>query len=340
MGNKSGKVPAPNYFLPQNAEINLDFEIIYKALKSKALMDTQLTRDILKKVRQIEVRTNRLVNDSLAGSYQSVFKGRGMNFDEVREYVPGDDIRTIDWNVTARTGIPHIKKFTEERELTIMLMIDISGSGEFGSSTSSKRELMAEIGSVLAFSAVRNSDKVGLVLFTDTPELYIPPKKGRGHILRIIREILYFKPKGVKTDVKGVLDFVNRVIKRKCVSFLISDFALPGEFEEELKILQPKLQITNRRHDLISLMVSDPREYELPDVGWITLEDAESGEQVEVNTSDRQVREEYNTIATIRQKMIHKSMRLAGIDLLDLRTDRSYLPPLLSFFRDRKKRAL
>ena len=303
-------------------------------------MDTQLTRDILKKVRQIEVRTNRLVNDSLAGSYQSVFKGRGMNFDEVREYVPGDDIRSIDWNVTARTGIPHIKKFTEERELTIMLMIDISGSGEFGSSISSKRELMAELGSVLAFSAVRNSDKVGLVLFTDSPELYIPPKKGRGHILRIIREILYFKPKGVRTDIKGTLDFVNRVIKRKCVSFLISDFALPGEFEEELKVLQPKLQITNRRHDLISLMVSDPREYELPDVGWITLEDAESGEQVEVNTSDRQVREEYKTIATMRQKMIHKSMRLAGIDLLDLRTDRSYLPPLLSFFRDRKKRAL
>lgn len=303
-------------------------------------MDTQLTRDILKKVRQIEVRTNRLVNDSLAGSYQSVFKGRGMNFDEVREYVPGDDIRTIDWNVTARTGIPHIKKFTEERELTIMLMIDISGSGEFGSSASSKRELMAELGSVLAFSAVRNSDKVGLILFTDATELYIPPKKGRGHILRIIREILYFKPKGVKTDVKGALDFVNRVIKRKCVSFLISDFALPGEFEEEMKQLQPKLQITNRRHDLISLMVSDPREYELPDVGWITLEDAESGEQVEVNTSDRQVREEYNSIATQRQKMIQKGMRHAGVDLLDLRTDRSYLPPLLSFFRDRKKRSL
>jgi len=303
-------------------------------------MDTQLTRDILKKVRQIEVRTNRLVNDSLAGSYQSVFKGRGMNFDEVREYVPGDDIRTIDWNVTARTGVPHIKKFTEERELTIMLMIDISGSGEFGSSTSSKRELMAEIGSVLAFSAVRNNDKVGLVLFTDSPELYIPPKKGRGHILRIIREILYFKPRGVKTDIKGVLDFINRVRKRKCVSFLISDFALPGVFEEEVKLLQPKLQITNRRHDLISLIVTDPREYELPDVGWITLEDAESGEQVEVNTSDPEVREEYSAIAAVREKIIHKSMRLAGIDLLDLRTDRSYLPPLLSFFRDRKKRAL
>ena len=303
-------------------------------------MDRQLTRDILKKVRQIEVRTNRLVNDSLAGSYQSVFKGRGMNFDEVREYVPGDDIRTIDWNVTARTGIPHIKKFTEERELTIMLMIDISGSGEFGSSEASKRELMAELGSVLAFSAVRNNDKVGLVLFTDCPELYIPPKKGRGHILRIIREILYFKPKGVKTDLKGTLDFVNRVMKRKCVSFLISDFALPGVFEEELQLLQPKLQITNRRHDLISLIVTDPREYELPDVGWITLEDAESGEQVEVNTSDLDVRNSYSSIAASRMKMIHKSMRLAGIDLLDLRTDRSYLPPLLGFFRDRKKRAL
>ncbi|TKB11763.1 DUF58 domain-containing protein [Desulforhopalus sp. IMCC35007] len=303
-------------------------------------MDTQLTREILKKVRQIEVRTNRLVNDSLAGSYQSVFKGRGMNFDEVREYVPGDDIRTIDWNVTARTGIPHIKKFTEERELTIMLMIDISGSGEFGSSAASKRELMAELGSVLAFSAVRNNDKVGLVLFTDAPELYIPPKKGRGHILRIIREILYFEPKGVKTDVKGVLDFVNRVMKRKCVTFLISDFSLPGDFESELKTLQPKLQITNRRHDLISLIVTDPREYALPDVGWITLEDAETGEQVEVNTSDRRVREEYSEMADAHATMIRKSMRQAGIDLLDLRTDRSYLPPLLSFFRDRKKRAL
>lgn len=303
-------------------------------------MDTQLTREILKKVRQIEVRTNRLVNDSLAGSYQSVFKGRGMNFDEVREYVPGDDIRTIDWNVTARTGIPHIKKFTEERELTIMLMIDISGSGEFGSTSSSKRELMAELGSVLAFSAVRNNDKVGLILFTGSVELYIPPQKGRGHILRIIREILYFRPKGVKTDIKGVLDFVNRVMKRKCVSFLISDFSLGNDFEEELQALQPKLQISNRRHDLISLIVTDPREYELPDVGWITLEDAETGEQVELNTSDSKVRDEYSNIARTREKMVHKSMRLAGVDLLNLRTDRSYLPPLLSFFRDRKKRAL
>lgn len=301
-------------------------------------MDTQLTKEILKKVRQIEVRTNRLINDSLAGSYQSVFKGRGMNFDEVREYVPGDDIRTIDWNVTARTGIPHIKKFTEERELTIMLMIDISGSGDFGSTTCSKRELMAELGSVLAFSATRNNDKVGLLLFTDVVELYIPPQKGRGHILRIIREILYFKTQGKRTDIKVALDFTNRVIKRKCVAFLLSDFCLPGSFDYELKALQPKLQISNKRHDLISVMVSDPRELELPNVGWITLEDAETGEQVELNTADDNIRDQYSSLAKSRQKMLQKNIRAAGIDFLDLYTDRPYLPELLSFFNSRQGR--
>lgn len=301
-------------------------------------MDTQLTRDILKKVRQIEVRTKRLVNDSLAGSYQSVFKGRGMNFDEVREYIPGDDIRTIDWNVTARTGIPHIKKFTEERELTIILMIDISGSGDFGSVDRSKRELMAEVGSVLAFSAVHNNDKVGLVLFTDFVELYIPPKKGRGHILRIIREILFYKPRGKRTDLKVALDFTNRVIKRKCVAFLISDFCLPGNFDDGLKMLQPKLQISNRRHDLIAVTVSDPREFQLPDIGWITIEDAENGEQVELNTSDSSTRKAYSAIAEARQKRLQKNLRSAGVDLLDLSTDTSYLPPLLGFFNSRKGR--
>ncbi|MGW8195216.1 MAG: DUF58 domain-containing protein [Desulforhopalus sp.] len=303
-------------------------------------MDTQLTKDILKKVRQIEVRTKRLVNDSFAGSYQSVFKGRGMNFDEVREYVPGDDIRTIDWNVTARTGIPHIKKFTEERELTIMLMIDISGSGDFGSAERSKRELMAEVGSVLAFSAVRNNDKVGLVLFTDFVELYIPPQKGRGHILRIIREILFFVPRGKQTDLKIALDFTNRVIKRKCVAFLISDFCLPGNLDDGLKTLQPKLQISNRRHDLIAITVTDPREFELPDVGWITLEDAESGEQVELNTSDNRIRQQYSEISGSRHKALQKSIRSAGIDLLELSTDTSYLPPLLGFFSSRRGRTL
>ena len=194
-----------------------------------------IPREILKKVRQIEVRTNRLVNDSFVGSYHSVFKGRGMNFDEVREYVAGDDIRSIDWNVTARTGVPHIKKFVEERELTIMLLIDISGSGDFGSGTVSKREMMAELGSVLAFSAVKNNDKVGLILFSDFVELYIPPQKGRSHILRLIREILFYEPHRRKTDLRIPLDFINRVMKRKSVAFLISDFCLPGDFEDSLR---------------------------------------------------------------------------------------------------------
>lgn len=302
-------------------------------------MESQLTREILKKVRQIEVRTNRLVNDSLAGSYHSVFKGRGMNFDEVREYVPGDDIRSIDWNVTARTGTPHIKKFTEERELTIMLMIDISSSGEFGSTSSSKREIMAEIGSVLAFSAVRNNDKVGLILYTDFIELYIPPKKGRSHILRVIREILFFQPQGSRTDLTVPLNFVNQVAKRKCVAFLISDFCLPGDFDTSLQQLVPKIRVSNRRHDLISLMVSDPRESELPDVGWITLEDAESGEQVDLNTSDPEIRRSYAEQANERQLQINRAIRSSGVDLLELSTDSSYIPPLLNFFQTRMRRA-
>ncbi len=301
-------------------------------------MEEQITKEILKKVRQVEVRTSRLVNDTLAGSYQSVFKGRGMNFDEVREYVPGDEIRTIDWNVTARTGIPHIKKFTEERELTIMLMIDVSGSGDFGSGDSSKREVMAELGSILAFSAVRNNDKVGLLLFSDFVELYIPPKKGRSHILRLIREILFFQPQGRKTDLLIPLDFINRVIKRKCVAFLISDFCLPGDFEDGLSLLQPKLQVSNRRHDLISMIISDPREHELPDVGWLTIEDAETGAQVELDTSDPAIRRGYAELATGRKQALHKSIRSAGVDLLDLSTDESYIPPLLNFFGRRRRR--
>ncbi|MFH2121856.1 MAG: DUF58 domain-containing protein [Pseudomonadota bacterium] len=301
-------------------------------------METQITKEILKKVRQVEVRTSRLVNDTMAGNYHSVFKGRGMNFDEVREYVPGDDIRAIDWNVTARTGIPHIKKFTEERELTIMLMIDISASGEFGSAAGSKREMMAELGSVLAFSARRNNDRVGLILFSDFVELYIPPKKGRSHILRVIREILFFQPQGTRTDLLVPLDFINRVAKRRCVTFLLSDYCLSGSFEETLSRLQPKLQITNRRHDLISMIISDPREHELPDVGWLTLEDAESGEQVELNTSDPAIRRGYAELAASRRKGLHRAIRSAGLDLLDLSTDQPYLPALFNFFKTRQRR--
>ncbi len=301
-------------------------------------MDRQRTKEILAKVRQVEVRTRRLVNDSLAGGYLSVFKGRGMNFDEVREYVPGDDIRTIDWNVTARTGLAHVKKFTEERELTIMLMIDISGSGDFGSTTGSKRELMAELGSVLAFSAIRNNDKVGLILFTDFIELYIPPQKGRSHILRIIREILFFKAKGRRTDIGVPLDFINRVLKRKAVAFLISDFNLLGDFAATLSTLNPKLRITNRRHDLISMMVNDPHEFNLPDVGWLTLEDAETGEQIEIDTSNPKVRQEYSELTRERSDSLHRTIRSSGVDLLTLSTDAPYMPPLLGFFKLRAGR--
>lgn len=301
-------------------------------------MENLLTKEILKKVRNVEIRTNRLVNDSLAGSYSSVFKGRGMNFDEVREYTPGDDIRTIDWNVTARTGVPHIKKFTEERELTIMLMIDVSGSGEFGSSTTSKRELMAEIGSILAFSAIKNNDKVGLILFTDFVELYIPPQKGRSHTLRVIREILFFQPQGKKTDLRIPLDFLNRVRKRKCVSFLISDFCISGDFEQEIEAVQSKIRLSNKRHDLIAMLVNDPREFEIPDVGWLTLEDAETGNQVEVNTSDPSIRRGYAELAANRTAVLHKMLRSCGVDTLDLLTGTPYIPPLLGFFSARKRR--
>ncbi len=301
-------------------------------------MDQAIPKDILKKVRQIEVKTNRLVNDSLAGTYQSVFKGRGMNFDEVREYVSGDDIRAIDWNVTARTGTPYIKKFVEERELTIILMIDISASGQFGSDQLTKRELMAELGSILAFSAVRNNDKVGLILFSDFIELYIPPQKGRTHILRVIREILFFTPERIETDLAIPLDFINRVIKRKSVAFLLSDFCLGGNFEQGLEELQPKLKICSSHHDLIALMITDPREHDLPDVGVVTLEDAESGHQVELNTSDPSTRQGYMEIAKARHSQTLHTIRSAGVDLLDLATNKSYISPLMNFFATRRRR--
>ncbi len=299
-----------------------------------------LSAEAMEKVRQIEIRTRHLLNNTLSGRYQSVFKGQGMNFEEVREYIPGDDIRTIDWNVTARTAAPHIKKFTEERELTLMLLIDISGSGDFGSTALSKREFMAEIGAMLAFSAIYNKDKVGLTLFTDSVELYIPPGKSRHHILRIIREILYFQPQQKNTDIKNALNFINSVSKQKCVAFLISDFLLPGDFYRQLEKLRPQLQTTSRRHDLVSFVVSDPREYELPDVGWITLQDAESGEQLVLDTSNVKVRNEFSQQAFTRKKTLLKTLHATGSDALDLSTDSNWLPPLLQFFNNRQRRSV
>lgn len=289
-------------------------------------------------VRRLGIRARRAMETGLSGQFQSAFRGLGLEFEEVREYRTGDDIRTIDWNVTARTGVPHVKKFVEERELTIMLIIDISASGDFGSVLRSKRELMAELGSVLAFSAVRNHDKVGLILFSDFIELYIPPGKGRSHILRLIREILYYRPRGRKTDLGLPIDFAIKVCKRRAVTFLISDYCLPGDFDDQLAALKTRLMICNRRHDVIAVVVSDPRERELPDCGRITIEDAETGDQVELNTSDASVREQWGRMAKDRSQRLSHMLGTAGIDRLEVSTDRSPIEPLLGFFGARKRR--
>jgi uncharacterized protein (DUF58 family) len=301
-------------------------------------MDKERTREILRKVRQVEIRTNRLADDTLAGHYHSVFKGRGMNFEEVREYVPGDEVRTIDWNVTARTGKAFVKKFTEERELTLILMIDLSASGHYGSVPQSKRELAAELASVLAFSAVRNNDKVGLVLFTGEVELYVPPGKGRSHVLRVIREILFFEPKGSGTNLPVAIEFVGRVHRRKAVVFLISDYCLAGSLNEVLPPFKAKLQVANRRHDFVAMAINDPREWELPEVGLLTLEDAETGRQIEVNTGSSMVREDYKRLAQNRRREMRRTIQSCGVDYLELAPDKPYLPTLLGFFKRREGR--
>jgi uncharacterized protein (DUF58 family) len=289
------------------------------------------TREILRKIRRLELRTRRLVESSFAGQYQSVFKGRGMNFEEVRPYSPGDEIRAIDWNVTARTGEPYIKKFTEEREMTVMIVLDVSASGDFGSVRESKREMAAEVASILAFSAIHNNDKVGLLLFSDRVELFIPPKKGRLHILRLIREMLFFSPKGRGTDLAGALEYMNKVITRRAVVFVISDF-LTGDFSRPLTV-------SARRHDMVALTVVDPAEEALPDVGVILLEDPETGEQIEVDTSRRAITGNYARLAGERAKELGTLFGSRGVDMVQLRTDRDYLPVLRSFF-DRRGRRL
>jgi len=298
-------------------------------------MEAQRTREILRAVRQIELKTRRLVEEQLAGQYHSVFKGRGMNFADVREYVRGDEVRTIDWNVTARTGQPHVKTFTEERELTLLLMVDLSASGAYGSVHASKRELAAEVASSLAFSAIRNGDKVGLLLFTDRVEFYLPPKKGRLHILRLIREILFFEPKGRGTALDVALDHANRLLKRRALVFLVSDFLVP---EVEMPALGRKLQVTSRRHDVVAVSVSDPREHQLPDVGIITLEDAETGAQIEIDTSRASTREAYARSARRYREAIGHCIRGSGVDQLDLSTGRPWLPELMGFFGRRRGR--
>jgi uncharacterized protein (DUF58 family) len=287
-------------------------------------------RDILKKIRHLELKTRGLVEAAFAGQYRSVFKGRGMNFEEVREYAPGDEVRTIDWNVTARLGHPFVKKFTEERELTVMLVVDVSASGNFGSVRLSKRELAAEVACLLAFSAIRNNDKVGMILYSDHVELFVPPKKGRIHTLRLIREILFFEPKGRGTETAAALDYLNRVVTRRSVVFLLSDFQ-PQPPEQALAI-------TSRRHDLIAVPVTDPGEEELPAIGIVRLEDAETGEQIEINTSSRTARSAYAHLIERRRGHLAKTLRRNRIDTIELRTDADYLPSLRSFFRQRERR--
>lgn len=290
-----------------------------------------IPREILKKVRQIEIRTNREVTDVLGGQYHSVFKGRGMEFEEVREYLPGDEIRAIDWNVTARFGHPYIKKFKEERELTVMLVVDVSASGQFGSGRQSKNELAAELGAVLAFSAIRNNDKVGVILFTDRIEKYITPKKGRRHVLRVVREILAFQPTGTGTNLTQALDYLNRVQSKCAVTFVLSDFQDTG--------FAKKLRLAGKRHDVIALSLRDPREEELPAVGFVELRDAETGACAVVDTFDRQVRAAFAERAKARLAALVDTFRQANVDQVEIHTDRDYMLPLVKFFRMRGRRA-
>src|SRR5213082_3209301 len=286
--------------------------------------------EILKKIRGLEIKTRALVETAFAGDYHSVFKGRGMNFEEVREYQPGDEIRAIDWNVTARLGSPFVKKFTEERELTVMLIVDVSASGNFGSTWQSKRELAAEVACLLAFSAIRNNDKVGLLLFTDRVELFIPLKKGRSHTLRLIREILFFEPQGRGTEPGLALDYLNKIVTRRAVVFFISDFQAP-DFSQALAV-------SGRRHDFVAIQIQDERERSLPNVGIITLEDAETGEQIEINTADRRTRTVFTDLVTGFETELSRTLRRNNIDAITLQTGRDYLPALRSFFKQRERR--
>ena len=295
-------------------------------------MNTPLDhKELLKKVRRIQIRTKHAVNDVFAGQYHSTFKGRGMEFDEVREYVPGDDIRSIDWNVTARTGSPHIKKFVEEREMTVMLVVDVSASNLFGSGTQMKRDLAAEVAAVLAFSAIRNNDRIGLILFAEEVEKYIPPKKGTRHVLRLVREMLSYKPQGKGTNVAPALNYLNHVSNRKNVTFLISDFIFSGPYEQLLKI-------TARRHDLISVVIGDKREIAWPDIGVVNWRDAETGEQILVDTSSKRVRTQLGLEQTRRAEALDDLHRKAGIDTIRLFAGEPYERQFSQFFRKRTSR--
>lgn len=287
-------------------------------------------KELLKKIRRIHIRTSHIANDFFAGHYHSAFKGQGMEFEEVREYQPGDEIRRIDWNVTARQGKPFVKRFREERELTVMLLVDVSGSQDFGTAGQLKRELAAEVGATLAFSAIKNNDKVGLIGFSDRIERYVKPDKGTRHVLRVIRELLTLEATGRGTDIAGALDYFNRVTRRRAVAFLISDF-LADRYERPL-------QVARRRHDLIPIAITDPREVELPKVRYVDLLDSETGELVTVDTSSAAFRREYQRRAAGSTESRQKLFKKIKADAMELVTGQSYIEPMTRFFRAREAR--
>jgi uncharacterized protein (DUF58 family) len=289
-----------------------------------------IPKEILKKIRRIQITTLRMVTDVFAGQYHSVFKGKGIEFHEVREYLPGDDIRSIDWNVTARMGHPYVKKFVEERELTVMLLLDASSSCRFGSSGKMKNQLAAELCSVLAFSAIQNNDRVGIIIFTDRVEKFIPPRKGLSHVLRVIREALYFKPQGRGTDISSALEYLNRVTTRKTITFIISDF-----YDEGFKRL---LSASNKRHDIVAVTITDPREIDMPDVGMIDLTDAETGQGLTVYTNDAAFRGRYRQDALGRIRQRKALFGSVDVDNIDIYTDKPYSSELIRFFKARERR--
>jgi len=289
-----------------------------------------IPREILRQVRRIEISTRGLVNEVFSGEYHSVFKGRGMNFAEVREYQYGDDIRSIDWNVTARNGSPFVKVFEEERELTVMLVVDVSASGEFGTRERLKGEVAVEICALLAFSAIKNHDKVGLIIFSDRIEKFVPPRKGRRHVLRVLRELLYHRPEGRGTDITGALEYLTHVQRKKAVTFLVSDFRDEG-FEKALAV-------AGRRHDLIAVRLGDARERELPSLGYLELEDPETRDRVVVNTSDPQFRMAFATRVANERNQLDRALRKSKVDVIDIETGEPYVQPLMRFFQDRARR--
>ena len=289
-----------------------------------------IPKELIKKIRQIQIYTSRAVNASFAGQYESVFKGRGMQFDEVREYTPGDDVRSIDWNVTARTGKPYIKRFVEEREMTVLFAVDLSASGDFGTVNKAKNELAAEFCAVLSFAAAKNNDKVGLLIFTDQIELYIPPKKGSSHVLRLIRELLYFKMPSSQTNIGQALEYIAKVTRKKATVFLVSDF-IETDFKKPLSLL-------NKRHDVIAVSVRDRAEVALPAAGLIEFADAETGEVVLIDTSSKRFRNQYAGSSSARFDQLKNMLRSINADCISISTDKPYVQDLIAFFRMRHRR--